>query len=341
MTRFVLSCYKGPGLRRLKPMESFSRTLENYTGSYLAKRRRKRAAIVLALAASAALLGGIGIRLAKSGAFDRFAANRPISKQRIVEDWKAKKWDAVRSECLASLAARPLDGFYLTFRGLASFYKGMDLPEGEDRAALIDETIASLRKALATGARLPRAQIEYVLGKAYYDKGDSYYDESVKYLEQALGSGYSAADIREYLALAYVALGDKADAIRNFEAAMEKSRADLLLISAAKAYVDAGESVKAEALLLEVLARGTDDLAKENSRFMLGDIYGGRSDLAKAEEQYSLILAKDPASPEAHYRLGLVYQARGDTIKARAEWRKAVSLDPMHAASRQKLSEKL
>src|SRR5208337_3369706 len=143
------------------------------------------------------------------------------------------------------------------------------------------------------------------------------------------------------LALAYVSLGDKAAAIKNFEAALEKSRADLLLISAAKAYVDAGESVKAEALLLEVLARGTDDLAKENSRFILGDIYIGRSDLAKAQEQYSLILAKDPASPEAHYRLGLVYQAGGDSIKARAEWRKAVSLDPMHAASRQKLSEKL
>jgi tetratricopeptide (TPR) repeat protein len=322
-------------------MESFSRTLETYTGSYLAKRRRKRATIVLTLVASAALLVGIGIRFGKSGAFDKLAANRPISKQKIIGDWKAKKWDDVRSECLASLEARPLDSFYLSFRGFASFYKGMDLPEGEDRAALIDESIASLRKALAAGGRLPKAQVEYVLGKAYYDKGDSYFDESVKYLEESIGSGYLAADSREYLALAYVSLGDKAGAIRNFEAALEKSRADLLLISAAKAYVDAGESVKAEALLLEVLARGTDDLAKENSRFILGDIYSGRSDLAKAEEQYSLILAKDPASPEAHYRLGLVYQASGDSIKARAEWRKAVSLDPMHAASRQKLSEKL
>ncbi len=322
-------------------MESFSRTLENYTGSYLAKRRRKRAAIVLASIASAALLGGIGLRLGKSGVFDKINASRPVSKQKIIDDWKAKQWDLVRSECLASLATRPLDAFYLSFRGLASFYQGMDLPEGEDRAALIDEAIAALRKALATGKGLPKAQIEYVLGKAYYDKGDSYFDESVKYLEQSIDQGYVAADSREYLALAYVALGDKAKAIANFEAALEKSRADLLLISAAKAYSDAGESVKAEALLLEVLAKGDDDLATENSRFILGDIYSARSDLAKAEEQYTLIIAKDPNSAEAYYRRGLVYQAKGDPLKARAEWRKAVSIDPMHAASRQKLSEKL
>ena len=50
----------------------------------------------------------------------------------------------------------------------------MDLPEGEDRAALVDEAVVSLRKALATGGGMPKAQVEYVLGKAYYDKGDSY-----------------------------------------------------------------------------------------------------------------------------------------------------------------------
>jgi tetratricopeptide (TPR) repeat protein len=129
--------------------------------------------------------------------------------------------------------------------------------------------------------------------------------------------------------------------VKNFEAALGKNRSDLLLIAAAKAYVDASEPVKAEALLLEVLANGRDDLAKENGRFVLGEIYKARGDTAKSEEQYQLILSKNPASAEAHYRLGLVYQVIGDPIKARAEWRKAVSIDPMHAAARQKLSEKL
>jgi len=342
LTSLDLSCYKDAGSASSPAqMESFSRTLENYTGSYLAKRRRKRAVVALALVASATLLGAIGIRLGKSGVFARFVGVRAVPKQRILSNWEAKKWDEVKSDSLASLSEKPLDAFYLAFRGLAAFYKGMDLPEGEGRAALMDEAIASLRKAVATGGTMPRAQVEYVLGKAYFYKGESFLDESAKYLELSIEAGFLAADSREYLALAYAGLGEKAKAVKNFEAALDKSRADLLLISAAKAYIDNGESIKAESLLLELMAAGKDDLAKENGRFLLSEIYAARGDMTKAEEQLSLILSRDPSSAEAHYRLGLAYQAKGDSIKARAEWRKAISLDPMHAASRQKLSEKL
>ena len=279
-------------------MESFSRTLENYTGSYLAKRRRKRAAIVLAFVASAALLGGIGTATGEIGSSSTgSAANRPISKQRIARrTGRPRNWDVVRSECLASLAARPLDAFYLTFRGLASFYKGMDLPEGEDRAALIDEAIAALRKALATEARLPKAQVEYVLGKAYYDKGRFLFRRIGEIPGAGPRSGYVAADSREYLALAYVALGDKAKAIRNFEAAMEKSRADLLLISAAKAYVDAGESGEGRSPPPRGPGEGQRTTWPRRTAGSCSAIFmAARSDLAKAEEQYSLIIAKDPA----------------------------------------------
>jgi len=342
LTHLLRSWYKETWrIRAAAPMESFSRTLENYTGSYLARRRRKRAIVALALVASAFLLAIIGVRLGKSGAFTKIAAGSAVSKSQILRDWGEKKWDVVRSESLASLAIRPLDAFYLSFRGLASFYKGMELPAGEDRAALVDEAVICLRKALASGGRMPRAQVQYVLGKAYFDKGDYYFDEAAKYLELSLASGYLASDSREYLALAYVGLGDEAAAVKNFEAALVKDRSDLLLIAAAKAYVEAREPVKAEALLLEVLSNGKDDLAKENGRFILGDIYKARGDIGKAEEQYNLILSKNPVSAEAYYRLGLVHQSMGDPIKARAEWRKAVSIDPMHAAARQKLSEKL
>ena len=218
---------------------------------------------------------------------------------------------------------------------------GMDLPESEERTDLLDETVSSLRKAITIKGEMPKAQIEYVLGKAYFAKGDSYFDEAAKYLELSIAFGYIGADSWEYLALAYAGLGKKQQAVKSFDLALNLSRTDILLLSAAKAYLEFGQPIKAEALLLELLASGKDDLAKENGRFFLGDIYKSRGDLPKAEEQYSLILIKDPSSPEAHYRIGIIFQIMGDSIKARAEWRKAIALDPMHAASRQKLTEKL
>lgn len=297
--------------------------------------------VSLTIVVIAALAVAICLRLDRSGAFSRGDEGRPVPKREILADWSGQKWADARSKAAASLAAAPLDPFYLSFRGLAAFYEGMELPEGEERADLVDEAIASLRKAIASGGRIPLPQVQYVLGKAYYEKGEYYYDESAAFMESAIAAGYSAKDSREYLALAYSRLGNVSKAVESFEAALAADRSAPLLIAAAKAYMDARSPAKAEALLLEAIASGDDDVAAANGRFLLGDIYRERGELGKAEEQYVLALAKDPESAEAHYRLGLVWQAKGDPIKARAEWRKAVSIDPMHAASRQKLSEKL
>lgn len=327
-------------------MISFSRSIDKHTGSYLSQRRRKRLTIVLAVVALFGVCGGVLIRLQRSGALSAAVASRPVSKKKVLDAWDAHKWDDVRATTLSSLAAAPLDPFYLCFKGLASFYKAMDLPEGEDRAALLDETIASLRKALVVAGRSsPRPQMEYVLGKAYYHKGRAYYDEAAKYLEASIVSGYSAADSREYLALAYAGLGSKAKAVENFDTALsaqgEGARSELLLLAAARAQIDSGANDKAEALLVEAISSGSDELARQKCRFLLGDIYHQRGDSIRAEEQYLKILEKDPESAEAHYRLGLVFQERGDPVRARSEWRKAVAFDPMHMAARQKLAEKL
>jgi tetratricopeptide (TPR) repeat protein len=323
-------------------MMRLSRSIDKHTGSYLALRRRKRITIALAVLAAAGLTIGILVRLGRSGTFPAVSADRPVPKRAVISDWDAKDWDAVRKATLASLASEPLDPFYLCFKGLASFYQAMALPEGQERTVLLDEAVFSLRKALVVaGKSTPKAQMEYVLGKAYYFKGALYYDESVKYMEASLSAGYKAADSREYLALAYAGLGETEKAISNFDAVLSASRSELLLLAAARAYLDAGARDTAETLLLEAVESGTDELARAKSRFLLGEIYSAKGDTLKAENQYEFILKKDPDSAEAHYRLGLVYQGRGDPVRARAEWRKAVSLDPMHAAARQKLSEKM
>jgi tetratricopeptide (TPR) repeat protein len=322
-------------------MGLFSGKLNTYTGSYVARRRKKRLIIVFASLAIIAMAAIAVHQFGLKTAFVRAAEGKPVPKREILADWSGRKWGDVRSKSAASLAAVPLDAFYLTFRGLASYYEGMELPEGEERRKLIDECIIFLRKAIAVGGKMPLPQIQYVLGKAYYEKGDYYMDEAVSFIESARAGGYGAKDSNEYLALAYSRLGEKAKAVRAFETALADNRSPPLLLAAAKACIDVGETTKAEALLLEAISSGGDDVAAENGRFLLGDIYRSRGELDRASAQYSYILEKNPDSAEAHYRLGLIWQSKGDPIKARAEWRKAVSIDPMHAASRQKLSEKL
>jgi tetratricopeptide (TPR) repeat protein len=324
-----------------RQMGFFSRTRESYTGSYLAQRRRMRITAILSLFSAVFLIAAVGLKITRSGYFKASVAARAVSKKTILSDWNSKRWDEVIAASITSLAAKPLDPFYLSMKGLAAFYKVAELPEGEERAALLAESISALRKALALGGRFPKAQAKYVLGKAYFQKGAYYYDEAAKYMESSIGDGFEADDSREYLALAYSGLGDKGKAIANFEAALRKSRAELLFLAAAKAYLDAGDSAKAETLLEEALASSKDALVAEKCRFLLGDIFLSRGDAKKAQVVYETILERNPGSAEAHYRLGLLFQGTGDPVRARAEWRKAVSIDPMHAGSRQKLSEKL
>jgi tetratricopeptide (TPR) repeat protein len=319
-------------------MDFFPRTRDNHTGSYLERRRRKRMA--LAFIALATIAVGTAIALGLGSASPRSASPRSVAKRLVLADWTGKKWDQVLSACSASLSAAPLDAFYLTFKGFASFYKSVELPDGEDRTALLGDSVISLRKALLVDGS-QRAPTEYVLGKAYFLLGHAYFDESVKYIEASVAHGYVASDSREYLALAYAGLGEKAKAVKNFETALSGGRGELLLMAAAKAYMDAGDPSKSELLLIEAISSGKDDLVRERCRFLLADIYRTRGDSAKVEEQLNLVIQKDPDSAEAHYRLGLLLQERGDTVRARAEWRKAVAIDPMHAAARQKLTEKL
>jgi tetratricopeptide (TPR) repeat protein len=327
-------------------MESFSRTLDTYTGSFVARRRKRRILI-----AGAVLFVAVGIALivyflAKSPGSAKDANDRPASRQSIAAGWKARQWDAVLSACSRSLQNHPLDSYYLGFAGLASFYKGSEMPDSEDRAALMDQSVVYLRKTLVVEERdhqwvLPRAELEYVLGKALFNKGDAYWDEAVKSLEASLAHGYLAEDSREYLAVAYAGLGNGQKAVENFEAALARKRTDLLLIAAGKAYVDMGKSDRGEALLLEALSKSGDVLAREKCRFLLASVYEMRGELKKAQDQIQLVIKENADSAEAHYRLGLILQKAGDPVGARSEWRKAVSIDPMNADARQKLSEKL
>lgn len=327
-------------------MESFSKTLDTYTGSYLIKRRKKRLLWGGCILGVLLLAGALMLFVGQSGFLASRNVAKTVAKQAILAEWQKREWDKVLSDCVGSLESKTLDPFYLGFAGMAAFYKASELPDSEEKSGLIDRCIVYLRKTLVVtesgrAGRTPRAEMEYVLAKAYYAKGKSYYDSAAKWMEASISDGYVGDDSREYLAVAYAGLGNSVKAVENFELALQRHRTDLLLIAAGKAYVDEGKSDRAEALLLEALSKSHDVLAREKCRFTLASIYELRGEISKAQDQIELVIGENPESADAHYRLGLIYQKLGDAVRARAEWRRAVAIDPMHGAARQKLAEKL
>jgi tetratricopeptide (TPR) repeat protein len=267
---------------------------------------------------------------------------RPAPKNAILEAWNAGDKD--RSLELASRSAdlSPVDPFYLTFKGFSSFYLAVEKPRGEERTALLDASVMALRKAVASGKRLPaKAQVSYVLGKAYYFKGEPWWDLSARYFEQAIAEGYGGADGDEYLAALYAGMGDHERAVRHFDTALAGGRSELLLLAAAGSKRIVGDLSSARLLLQEALAQGKDAAVMQKCRIMLGEMDMDAGNIAEAEKLFQAAVDADPNSAEAWYRIGLALQARNDPVRARAAWRRAVTLDPMHAASRQKLGEKL
>lgn len=297
--------------------------------------------------AVAAILGiVIGVYF---GFFDRNTSNantvgekKSFSKNAILEAWSSGDKTATLGMTRASLDLSPIDSFYLSFNGIAAYYISSDKPEGEEKQSLLDEAVFSLRKALASGGKLPvAAQVEYVLGKAYFQKGQPWYDLAAKYLVLSKKDGYEGKDSEQYLGLSYAGLMNHEAAVKHFEAALEQGSSDVLMLSAAISYKELGNVEKTSELLGKAATSATDALIVQRARFMLGDMAMEAGDIAKAQVQYQAIVDTDPRSAEGWYRLGLIAELQKDPIKARADWRKATSIDPNHIEARKKLADRL
>ncbi len=269
-------------------------------------------------------------------------SNPKMSKQKIMEAWSAGERSVSLELSRAALEQEPFDPFYLSMNGIAAYYVAADSPEGDERQSMIEEALFSLRKALASRNNLPvKAQVEYVLGKTYFQKGSPWLDLAIRYLELSIEDGYESKDSEQYLALSYAGTGDHAAALRHFETALAKEESDILKLSAAISYKELKDNDKASALLFSVLASASDALLVQRARFMLGEMAMDKGNLPEAQGLYKAIVDTDPGSAEGWYRLGMVAEALMDPIAARASWRKATSIDPNHVEARKKLAERL
>jgi tetratricopeptide (TPR) repeat protein len=273
----------------------------------------------------------------------------------LLRFWESGSYNEVYDRSQTALGSRPLDYFLLTMHGFSAYQLGISQINSLNAEHYFDDCVKSLRKALLLKSSLNDGRLYYVLGKAYSYKGESYADLSVKYLEKAERLSYNAADIPEYLGLAYAAVGDYRSSVAAFAEALvmqdqgKEGASDenspggrpsgLLLLSIARSYFALGEFEQAQAYLQRCIEVSPDSRTVLSARLLLSEVLQKAGDSNGAKRQLMDILMDAGENAEAHYQLGELYALQGETTRARAEWRLALSTDPAHLKARTRLSK--
>jgi tetratricopeptide (TPR) repeat protein len=275
-------------------------------------------------------------------------------KKELLRLWDEGSYNKAFDLSRINLENNPMDYFFLTLHGFASYQLAIAQINNFDTLIYIDECIWSLRKALLTRNGINDGRVQYVLGKAYYYKGLGYADLAIRFLEAARALSYNTQDIVEYLGLSYAAVRDYRSSVAAFsqalnplyegggenapEGAFSDYPSDMLLLAIARSYIALEKPETAIAYLLHCIEISQDSNTVITARLSLGGVMAKAGDTAGAEAQYHTILEETGENAEAHYQLGELYIAGGDTTRARAEWRRAVRVDSTHAKARSRLN---
>ena len=241
------------------------------------------------------------------------------------------------------LKEKPLDFFLLTIHGFSAYQLAIAQINNFDTLSYVDDCVWALRKAMlkSEGSQLSDGRVFYVLGKAYFYKGTEYADLAVNYLEKARAASHKAADIPEYLGLAYAAIRDFRSSVAAFALALSGEGtvpSDVLLLSIARSYLGLEELESAKAYLVRCLEISRDSRTIAAGRLLLGGVLSQAGDIPGAEAEYLKVMEESGENAEARYQLGELYASAGDTTRARAEWRRALRIDPAHGPARSRLN---
>jgi tetratricopeptide (TPR) repeat protein len=270
----------------------------------------------------------------------RIRSNTNNKRKELLRVWNANDFEQAFEISKNALSNKPLDYFLLTYNGFSAYQLGISQINSFKTLVYIDECIRSLRKALLLKYSATDGRVCYVLGKAYAYKGEKYADLAIKYLEMAKSLSYFAADIPEYLGLAYAAYGDYRGSVEAFSQALVLSQkpSDSLLLSIARSYMELEEYALAVDYLQRCIDISPDSKSILIARLLLAEIFRITGDHDGAENQYVSILKDAGENAEVHYQLGELYSLKGDAVRARSEWRLAYRQDPAHAKARARLN---
>lgn len=292
-----------------------------YYSTSVKKKKRRLRLILLAVVFAGIAIGAVLV-------FFSFSEFKPDNEFNLNELWESKNYNEIISICNKFLLDNPLDPYHLIFKGFSCFYKVDSEPE--NKSDLIEESVISLRKARLSEPEFYDAEIDYILGLSYFNKGRYYYDLSILYCERALSKGFERNDIYKCLGISNGELGYPEKELDYFLKALKNEKTDHLYLSAGKAFRKLNQIKKAEEYVLTALDISNDMNTAKECRFVLGDIYFERDELSRAEEQYLEAIKIDNRSVNAHYRLSEIYAKMGNKVKARAELRETLIIDPSH-----------
>jgi tetratricopeptide (TPR) repeat protein len=258
-------------------------------------------------------------------------------RQKLLSLWDAKDYPEIIRITEAELRQNPMDADCLVFNGFAHFYTGVNRIEAEEKLAHIDAAIRSLRRVRLYDAPPLAGELDYVLGKAYYQKGEYYADLSVQYMVSSLDKEFLGQDSYEYLGFAYSTLGEYDRSIEFLLKASQTNPSDLLYFALAQTYYQTGDKTAAEEYFDRAVNKSSDASLIQKARALLGNIYLQEKEYLKAEAQYLKIVEMNPQSADANFYLGEIYFNMGDPIKARASWRRAIRIDPNHFGAKTRL----
>jgi tetratricopeptide (TPR) repeat protein len=309
----------------------YSKTQSGYGKHlYKLKKMHKLAAVIVLVLAAAVSIPLIA----------QVRSNLSNKRQELLRVWNANDFGQAYEISKNALSNKPLDYFLLIYNGFSAYQLGISQINSYNTLVYIDECIRSLRKALLLKYSSADGRVCYVLGKAYAYKGKEYADLTIKYLEMAKNLFYDAADIPEYLGLAYAAYGDYKGSVEAFSQALVISQkpSDSLLLSIARSYMELEEYAIAVDYLQRCIDISPDSKSILIARLLLAEVFRITGDHDRAENQYISILKDAGENAEVHYQLGELYSLKGDAVRARSEWRQAHRQDPAHAKTRTRLN---
>lgn len=183
------------------------------------------------------------------------------------------------------------------------------------------ELVRRARDAHAAGRRDDEAALLHEAGRTELTHGRP--GAALAYFRGALRIDHDFLPALLAVGDAYEAAGDRREAIRTWERAVETHPVLPLLARLERAYRDDGRPSRMIAVYREALGRAGDDLMLS---IALGRVYLELEMLDEAADQFEKVEVRAPEAPLVHAYLGTVFERRGDTAAAFDEYRRALRL---------------